>query len=264
MISSTSVEASKVRGSADAAASDMVHEDGAQARREELVLKHLNLVRVIAKRLLATLPKHLDLDDLVQAGTIGLLDAAHKYDRSKDVDFGAYAKHRIRGAILDSLRSEDPVSRDMRRDQKKIESAAARLEQELKRKVTEAEIATALKMDLHRIRMVQLSLSLSAQIPLGVPTDSDLPEFQYAGSPEERPDVICAKGALRAAVQTALAALPERQRKILHHYYHDEMTMVQIGTVMGVNESRVSQIHKAAVKSVGQLLAGRGYSTAAA
>ncbi len=229
-------------------------------------MEHLNLVRMIALHIFRTLPEHVELDDLVQAGTVGLIDAAHKFDPSKDVTFAAYAKHRVRGAILDSLRQEDPVSRDIRFKKKQIEAKTTELEQHLKREVTEWEVASALDMDLRHLRMIQLHLRSSTRISASSSGDDDMPEPQHPCPWEDRPDSICARGELHAAVQNAMASLPERHRRVLHSYYTDELTMKEIGSNMGVNESRVSQIPscaRAALRSMEQHLRNFGICSAA-
>ena len=235
-----------------------------QVRQEALILEHLKLVRITALHIFRTLPEHVELDDLVQAGTLGLIDAARKFDMSKNVTFGAYAKHRIRGAILDSLRQEDPVSRDIRRQKKQIEATTAQLEQRLKREVTEPEVAAALNMDLEHLRTIQLHLRGSAQISASRSPDEDMPEPQHPAPREERPDSICARTALHNVVRKALAALPERHRTVLDSYYTGEMTMREIGGMLGVNESRVSQIRKAALKSMERQLRELGICSIAA
>src|ERR1700690_1474441 len=122
------------------------------AKRDRVVLEHLPLVKAIAVRVHENLPVHVDLDDLVHAGILGLFDAANKFDPEKQVVFPAYAKHRIKGAILDSLRQLDWASRDMRRRHKQVEAATRDLASTLQRDPTEAEIAEKLGMDLDRWR----------------------------------------------------------------------------------------------------------------
>lgn len=237
---------------------------GDQAWQEALILDHLQLVKIIARQTSRALPEHVELDDLVQAGTLGLIDAARKFDVSKDVTFGIYAKHRIRGAILDSLRQDDPVSRDVRRKKRQIEAATAQLEQRLKREVTEVEVAAALNMDVERLRAIQLHLRGSEQISASKSLDEDMPDPQHPAPPEERPDSICARTELHNLVRNALAALPERHRRVLDSYFTGELTMKEIGCMMGVNESRVSQIRKAALKSMGRQLSDLGICSPAA
>src|SRR5215472_1958112 len=121
-----------------------------QARRDRLVLEHLSLVKSIAARVRANLPLHVDLDDLVHSGVLGLFDAAAKYDPGKQVVFSSYAKHRVKGAILDSLRQMDWASRDMRRRHKEVEAANNDLSTALQRAPTDAEIAEKLGLNLDR------------------------------------------------------------------------------------------------------------------
>src|SRR5215467_9096861 len=128
------------------------------AKRDRIVLEHLPLVKAIAVRVHENLPVHVDLDDLVHAGILGLFDAASKYDPDKQVVFSSYAKHRIKGAILDSLRQLDWASRDMRRRHKQLEAATRDLSSTLQRAPTEAEVAAKLGMDVDRWRSMMLDL----------------------------------------------------------------------------------------------------------
>src|SRR5437016_13134990 len=128
------------------------------ARRDRIVLEHLPLVKAIAIRVHENLPVHVDLDDLVHAGVLGLFDAASKFNPEKQVAFSSYAKHRIKGAILDSLRQLDWASRDMRRRHKQVEAATRELASTLQRNPTESEVATKLGMDPERWRSMMLDL----------------------------------------------------------------------------------------------------------
>src|SRR5690242_13172268 len=127
-------------------------------RRDELTLQHLPLVTAIAARIRESLPVHVDLDDLIHAGVLGLFDAANKYDSDKQVAFPAYAKHRIRGAILDSLRDLDWASRDMRRRQKQVEQISRDLTAKLDRQPTESEMADEMGVSAARWRQLQIEL----------------------------------------------------------------------------------------------------------
>src|SRR5260370_26522214 len=128
------------------------------ARRDRIVLEHLPLVKAIAIRVHENLPVHVDLDDLVHAGVLGLFDAASKFDPEKQVAFSSYAKHRIKGAILDSLRQLDWASRDLRRRHKQVEAATRELATTLQRTPTEAEIAEKLGIDVERWRQMMVDL----------------------------------------------------------------------------------------------------------
>jgi RNA polymerase sigma factor FliA len=217
--------------------------------RNQLVLEHLPLVKAIAVRVHQSLPAQVDLDDMVQAGILGLLDAAKKYNSEKQVVFSAYAKHRIKGAILDSLRQLDWASRDMRRRYKQLEAATLDLAAALQRVPNEAEVAGKLGMDLKCLRTMMVDLRnvglLSASRRSS--KDEDLPAPDFPDEPEGQPDWICERSELRSTLSKVVESLPERYQKIVHLYHYKEMTMKQIGGALGINESRVSQIHKSAL-----------------
>jgi RNA polymerase sigma factor for flagellar operon FliA len=192
------------------------------------------------------LPAHVDLDDMVQAGILGLISAASKYDLDKHIVFSSYAKHRIRGAIIDSLRQLDWASRDMRRLQKQVMAATTALAVTLHRAPTEAEIAERLGVSVARLRHLMSELhhiGLLSPAKRGGEKE-DLPTPEFSDSPDRRPDRICARAELRSTLANAIRLLPERHQMVVTLYYYNEMTMKEIGTVLGINESRVSQIHK--------------------
>src|SRR5690349_866864 len=165
------------------------------ARRDRIVLEHLPLVKAIAVRVHENLPVHVDLDDLVHAGILGLFDAANKYNPEKQVVFSSYAKHRIKGAILDSLRQLDWASRDMRRRHKQVEAATRDLSATLQRTPTEAEVAAKLGMDVDRWRTMMLDLRNVGLISASTRSNEneDLPAPDFPGKPESQPDSICAR-----------------------------------------------------------------------
>lgn len=232
-----------------------------QARRDRLVLEHLALVRAIAVRHQQNLPVHVDLDDLEHAGVLGLFDAATKYTPEKRVPFSSYAQHRIKGAILDSLRQLDWATRNMRRRQRQIESVTNRLANQLKRSPSEAEVAQELGLDAAQWRAATLNLqtvSLVSASTRGVDTD-EAPDFPC--NPATHPDSICAQEQLRGALDQALQSLPERHRRVVRSYYIDQMTMREIGAALGINESRVSQIHKSALSRMAAALASNGITS---
>ena len=219
------------------------------SKRDRVVLEHLPLVKAIAVRVYENLPVHVDLDDLVHAGILGLFDAATKYDPDKQVVFSSYAKHRIKGAILDSLRQLDWASRDLRRRHKQLEAATRELAAELQRNPTESEIAERLGVDVERWRQMMLdlrSVGLISASTRGNEND-ELPSPDFPSKPETQPDSMCAREQLRSVLAVAMKALPERYKKVVVLYYTNEMTMKEIGGVLGINESRVSQIHKRAL-----------------
>jgi len=233
------------------------------AKRDRIVLEHLPLVKAIAVRVHENLPVHVDLDDLVHAGVLGLFDAASKFNPEKQVAFSSYAKHRIKGAILDSLRQLDWASRDLRRRHKQVEAVTRELSAVLQRTPTEAEIAEKLGVDVERWRHMMLDLRSVGLISASArATDhEELPAPDFPSKPETQPDNMCAKEQMRLVLTTAMKALPERYQKVVMLYYTNEMTMKEIGGVLGINESRVSQIHKSALEKMQVVLQANGISS---
>jgi RNA polymerase sigma factor for flagellar operon FliA len=230
------------------------------ANRDRVVLDHLPLVRAIAVRVHENLPVHVDVDDMVHAGIMGLFDAAEKFDPSKEVAFSSYAKHRIKGAILDSLRQADWASRDLRRRHKQLEAVARELSAELQRTPTEAEMADRLGIDVERWRQTMIdlrSVGLISASTRGNDQD-DLPAPDFPGKPDTQPDSMCAREQMRTVLGGAIRTLPQRYQMVVSLYYSNEMTMKEIGGVLGINESRVSQIHKSALEKMATALHATG------
>ena len=240
--------------------------DPVLARRDQVVLEHLPLVKAIAVRVHENLPVHVDLDDLVHAGILGLFDAASKFNPEKQVAFSSYAKHRIKGAILDSLRQLDWASRDMRRRHKQLEAATRDLAAKLQRNPTEAEVAEKLGMDPERWRSMMLDLRNVGLISASTRANEneDLPAPDFPSKPDTHPDSICAHEQLRGVLGVAIKTLPERYQKVVSLYYSGEMTMKEIGGMLGINESRVSQIHKSALEKMQVVLESNGITNAQA
>lgn len=239
---------------------------GRLAKRDNVVLEHLPLVRAIALRVHENLPVHVDVDDLVHAGILGLFDAAEKYDPGKQVVFSSYAKHRIKGAILDSLRQSDWASRDLRRRHKQVEAVTRELAAELHRTPTETEVAQRLGVDVERWRQMMLDLRNVGLISASTrSSDQDeLPAPEFPSNPDTYPDAMCAKEQMRSVLGDAMKRLPERYQKVVFLYYSNEMTMKEIGGVLGINESRVSQIHKSALEKMAVALHSSGIHSSAA
>lgn len=235
----------------------------ARAKRDRAVIEHLPLVRAIAARVHETLPVHVDMDDLVHAGVLGLFDAVEKYDQSKQVSFKNYAKHRIKGAILDSLRELDWASRDLRRRQKRVDAVVRKLACELGRTPTDSEAAERFGVDEERWHQMMFELRMVGL--LTAPSrDPDEPAPEYPAKPEWRPDLMVEKRQLRMVLSTAMSTLPERYRKIVVMYYANDMTMREIGATMGIKESRVSQLHKMALEKMARTLRSEGIHSAEA
>jgi RNA polymerase sigma factor for flagellar operon FliA len=237
-----------------------------RTERDQVVLEHLPLVKAIAVRVHENLPVHVEVDDLVHAGILGLFDAATKFNPDKQVAFSSYAKHRIKGAILDSLRQLDWASRDMRRRHKQMEAATRELAVVLQRNPTEAEVAEKLGIDVERLRTMMVDLRNVGLISASTRSNDgeDLPAPDFPTSPDKHPDSICAQEQLRSVLGIAMKTLPERYQKVVALYYTNEMTMKEIGTILGINESRVSQIHKSALEKMNVALEAAGITSAQA
>lgn len=233
------------------------------SKRDRVVLEHLPLVRAIAVRVHENLPVHVDLDDLVHAGVLGLFDAATKYDPDKKVVFSSYAKHRIKGAILDSLRQLDWASRDLRRRHKQVEAVTRDLAAELQRNPTEAEVAQKMGVEVERWRQMMVDLRSVGLVSASTrgPEQDDLPAPDFPSKPELQPDRMCARQQLRNMLADAMRVLPERYQKVVLLYYSNEMTMKEIGGLLGINESRVSQIHKSALEKMAVALQSNGITS---
>jgi RNA polymerase sigma factor for flagellar operon FliA len=234
--------------------------------RDRLVLEHLPLVKAIAVRLHETLPVHVDVDDLTHAGILGLFDAATKFDPEKQVSFAGYAKHRIRGAILDSLRQLDWASRELRRRHRQMEAAARDLTAELGRTPTEAETADRLGIEVDRLRQMLLEMRNVGLISADTrATDhEDLPAPEFAGNGDTQPDAMCSREQMREVLDRAMNGLSPRYRQVVMLYYSNEMTMKEIGKILGINESRVSQIHKSALEKMHSALQTAGIRSSTA
>ncbi len=221
------------------------------ADQEHLLLEQLPQVRYIARRIHDRLPSHIQLDDLVQAGIMGLIEALHKYDPAKNVELKTYAKHRIQGAILDSLRDLDWSPRPLRKKARQLEQAHQQLRARLGRPATEPELAVELGIEL---RELQRLLGDLRGLDLGSLQD----EFTESGQERESlaakqegvaedPFARCLQGELRELLARAVNELQPRERQVLSLYYYEELTMKEVGAVLGVGEARVSQIHSAAL-----------------
>jgi RNA polymerase sigma factor for flagellar operon FliA len=232
--------------------------------RDQIVLAHLPLVKAIAIRVHENLPVHVDLDDLIHAGVLGLFDAVAKYDRTKNVEFQSYAKHRIKGAILDSLRQVDWASRDMRKRQKRIDAVSHELTGKLGRNPNENELADGMGISTERLRHFRTELLSLGLISIANPDpERDRPQ-EFAAKDDWQPDRMCEQRQLQSTLADAIGSLPERYQKVVMLYYTNDMTMREIGEMLGVNESRISQIHKIALKKMAVALQSLGITSAGA
>ena len=220
------------------------------AEQERVLLEHLPIVRFLARRIHERLPQHVDIEDLVSAGVVGLMDAFSKFDASKKVQFRSYAQFRIRGAILDSLRTLDWSPRELRRKGRAVEEAIRVLTQRMGRAPGEPEIAAEMTLSLEEYQQLLGDLKGLEIGTLHMERNEDSGEEELAyipGRPEEDPLFRCLRGELEDRLSEAIANLPDRERLVMTLYYYEEMTMREIGLALGVVESRVSQVHASAV-----------------
>ncbi len=218
--------------------------------RQQMMLEHMPAVRWMARRIHERLPQHVDMEDLVSAGTVGLLDAFRKFDPAKKVQFRSYAQFRIRGAILDSLRTLDWSPRDLRRKGRAVEEAIRQLTARCGRSPSEPEVARELGLGLEEYQQLlgELKGLEIGTLHLERSEDSDEEELAYIPNhPEDDPLFRCLRGEMKERLTAAIEQLPERERLVVTLYYFEEMTMKEIGLALGVVESRVSQIHSSAV-----------------
>ena len=233
--------------------------------RDRIVLEHLPLVKAIAIRLHNTLPVHVELDDLNHAGVLGLFDAVTKYNDKKNVVFQAYAKHRIKGAILDSLRQLDWASRNMRKRQKQVDSVTNSLANKLGRTPLDGEVADEMGLTPDRWHRVQLELrNLGTVSATAHPAPGFDRPIEFRATPELQPDRMCGQRQLHFALARVMDKLPQRYQDVVFLHYTTEMTMKEIGEVMGVNQSRVSEIHKIALRKMATVLRSEGINSAEA
>lgn len=218
----------------------------------DLIMQELPQVYYIAARIRERLPQHVEMEDLVSAGVIGLLEANRSFDSSKNTQFRTFAKFRIRGAILDSLREIDWGSRLMRRRGREIAEATTRLQLRLGREPLESEIAQELELDPEHLRKIiaQLdTLQITGQRVASSSDESDTMDVIESAPNVDDPDPfdLCLEGEMKTHLAEAISRLSEREQLILSLYYREELTMKEIAQVVGVALSRISQIRQAAV-----------------
>ncbi len=225
------------------------HGSPGACERELLIQQQLPQVRYLARRIHERLPQHVPLEDLVHAGILGLIDALRKYDPGKHVQLKSYAKFRIRGAILDSLRDLDWSPRDLRRKGRQLELAEHHCQAELGRAPTQPELASAMRLSLEEFQRLLGELRGLDLGSLDAPAAEDSGGAELDRVPNAQPDpfTLCLQGEMREALAEAIRELPSREREVLALYYHQELTMKEIGAVLGVGESRVSQMHSTVV-----------------
>ena len=226
-------------------------EDGSREARDELILHYSGLVKYVASRVAAELPGHETTADLASYGVFGLINAIERFEPDRGLTFETYAMVRIRGAIIDELRSIDWVPRSVRARAKAVEQAYQRLEAELHRAPTDAELAAAVELTAAQLRRTLQDISQRGVISLDEPVRSSSDSGTTAGDEvidlTDGPADVVEHADVRRSVAAEIARMPERERTLLSLYYVEGLTLAEIGSIMGVTASRVCQIHAKAV-----------------
>jgi RNA polymerase sigma factor FliA len=228
--------------------------DGDGRVRERLVVAYSPLVRYVAGRTAAGLPSHIEEADLISYGMVGLITAIERFDLSRDIKFETYAIMRIKGAIIDELRSLDWVPRSVRSRAREVERANAKLEHALQRAPTDTEIAAELDISVEELNESLVAISHASMVALDElwsVSDSSGDQVSLMETIEDSraPDPAKAldMGDLKDRIAESIARLPEREKLLIALYYYENLTLREIGDVLGVTESRVSQLHTKAV-----------------
>ncbi|MDG2048619.1 MAG: FliA/WhiG family RNA polymerase sigma factor [Myxococcota bacterium] len=231
--------------------------------KEEIVLEHTSLIKYIVNRIAVRLPSHIDLDDLYSTGVIGLIDAIDKYDPEKNCKFKTYAEFRIKGAILDQLRSLDWVPRSVRQKSRKLEHAYGEIEQRLGRAATDDEVADSLGLEIDKFHTMLNQVRGISMVNLeevrGTNSDgdrtgtfADIIEDVHSENPFASLKLLETKN----VISDTIGVLPEKERLVVSLYYYEDLNMKEIGGILGITESRVCQIHTKAVMRLRSKLKG--------
>jgi RNA polymerase sigma factor for flagellar operon FliA len=217
--------------------------------RDAFIRQYMPLVKYVAGKVATGLPENIEFDDLVGFGQFGLLDAIKKFDPGKNVKFKTYAVTRIRGAIFDELRQFDWVPRSVRQKSRELEGVIGELEAKLGRTATDMEIAKAMGVSVEEFQQTVMKVSGTSVISLNdtYRTGDDSEHISIVDSIEApasmNPDVIVEREEVRRVVAEAIGELPEKEKMVLVLYYHEDLTFKEIGRVLNVSESRISQLH---------------------
>lgn len=224
------------------------------------IVAGLPFVEALARRMAASMPNSIDIGDLVQDGVLGLIDAAHRFDEGRGIKFETFAERRVRGAMIDALR-KDAWPRGVRRQRRELDAAREQLRRELGHEPSMADLAARVGSDEKRLsRTIVRINTIEATSPLATGEHFDescLPAALVPSEPDA-PDKAYEKLEVRERVRVAVAALPPREQKVIARYYYSEVTMKEIGAEIGVNESRVSQLHARAIRRLRESLGEMG------
>jgi RNA polymerase sigma factor for flagellar operon FliA len=218
------------------------------AERDRLVMEHISLVKSVAARLTQRLPAQVEISELISVGIVGLIDAAGRYKASLGVPFDAFARRRVHGAMLDALRQLDWAPRSVRKLRRDVDRALGKLRHELKREPTETEIARELNVsETEYFRMLDQFKAVDLGAVRQIEGTAETSFIDLAIDPDDGPHARLERAELQQHLAKALVELPARERQILSLYYEHELTLAEIGAVLGVGESRVSQLRTQAI-----------------
>jgi RNA polymerase sigma factor FliA len=226
------------------------------ASQNRRIVAGLPFVEALARRMAASMPNSIDIGDLVQDGVLGLIDAAHRFDEDRGIKFETFAERRVRGAMIDALR-RDAWPRGVRRQRRELDAAREELRRELGHEPSLADLAARVGSDEKRLsRTIVRINTIESTSPLASGEHMDESSLPAALVPSEpdAPDAAYEKAEMRDHVRAAIQSLPWRERKVVSLYYYGEATMKQIGAEIGVNESRVSQLHARAIRRLKEAL----------
>ena len=221
--------------------------------REEVIEKYSPMIKYVANRIAMRLPPHVEVDDLISVGVLGLMDAISKYDPTRGAKFKTYAEFRVRGAILDELRSMDWVPRSIRQKASNVDAVVQKLQAKLKRNPEDEEVAKEMELSLDQFYDTvneTKSMPVFSLEDLGIAKESGEQQSLLdclAGKADADPQTQVRLSELKGIIATAIDTLPEKERLMVSLYYYEELTMKEIGVVLDITESRVSQIHSKAV-----------------
>ena len=224
-----------------------------EENREEVIKKYSPMIKYVANRIAMRLPPHIEVDDLISVGVLGLMDAISKYDSSRGAKFKTYAEFRVRGAILDELRSMDWVPRSIRQKASQVDKVVVALQSKLSRQPEDEEVAKEMGLSLeqfHNTLNETKSIPIFSLEDLGIAKESGEQQSLLdclAGKADADPQTQIRLVELKEIIAKAIDALPEKERLMVSLYYYEELTMKEIGAVLDITESRVSQIHSKAV-----------------
>lgn len=237
------------------------YRDSTQLRNQQL-FEYLPFVKQTVQRIATHLPKSVEIDDLISAGTIGLIQAMERYDPSRGIQLKTYAAFRIKGAVLSELRSRDILSRSSRKKVRELEKAQIELEQELGREAQDRELADRLEVEMEELNKIRSigSFSIVSIDELVSRNENTRDSLLSYLSDETVDDPLALAGLkeLKSALARGIEQLPEKEKQVVSLYYVEELTMKEVGSVLNVTESRVSQLHSQAVRRLRAYLRKEG------